>query len=338
MTVTSATDESLDWRYEDEIVYWSRVFAKWRAEGDKYLDSKLNPETHVDARIAGVFQKHFPDLPRVGVLDVGCGPLSVVGKRWGDKRVDVLGVDPLADVYKHILKKEGVQPPHLLLKGMGENADKVVAGRKFDYVHSRNALDHAEDAPLAVKSMAACVRKGGVFDLEIFVEEAIRAGYSGLHRWNFTPLADQVAIWNRHRITLLDDVIPDMPYRFTVADAGPPGVQVMFITMWNVDWDAIAPLPIGGNFARVQYDRVSNFLRVTPGAEFDPDRTVFTHVQKNGVTVASNYNWPAGAKSIVIRLPDQPLERVAMGQYHMTFKGHDPVFHNQWYEVAPINN
>ncbi len=48
---------------------------------------------------------------RIRILDVGAGPLTVLGKRLTGVQIDITAVDPLAGDYGTLLQRHGIAPP-----------------------------------------------------------------------------------------------------------------------------------------------------------------------------------------------------------------------------------
>src|SRR5690242_5490408 len=73
---------SADHMAEEELVFWNGIFDRRAAKGDGYVDFLLDPaaplQKEFEALIAG---SQVPDNHVVKVLDVGSGPLSVLGKK-----------------------------------------------------------------------------------------------------------------------------------------------------------------------------------------------------------------------------------------------------------------
>ena len=138
-------------RYDDEVEYWkgalSNAFSSGADSNSKYR-KLLDVELELDPTIA----KELPQpAPEGGwrVLDVGCGPLTVLGKKFQNSRLNITGVDPLADQYMQMLTELGVVPPFEARQGFGEEVNRYFPHNHFDLVYSRNALDHSQHPHLA---------------------------------------------------------------------------------------------------------------------------------------------------------------------------------------------
>jgi SAM-dependent methyltransferase len=122
-------------------------------------------------------------------IDVGCGAVSRL--RWGALNgfLRVTGVDPLLDMYAVVLERHGLAGlPSLRCArevsiGAEAMTDHLPAGA-YDFAYSSNALDHTEDPARIVRSLAACVRHGGLLALEVFTREGSRENWWQLHQFD----------------------------------------------------------------------------------------------------------------------------------------------------------
>ena len=132
-------------------------------------------------------------LPRV--LDVGCGPLSPLA--WGvdSKILDLTAVDPLADVYRFLLRAYRLDFPVTPVRCPVERLLSRFAPESFDVVYSRNALDHVEDADACIANICALLRKNGRFFFDGITREGTRQNWRGLHKHDFY-VADGRLMWS----------------------------------------------------------------------------------------------------------------------------------------------
>jgi len=131
----------------------------------------------------------------VGVLDVGSGPLSVVGKVWPTCPNIIINttLDPLAFEYRRLLLSFKVTPPFFVY-GTAEHLP--FASVAFPLVHARNSIDHAQDPVLALREMLRvsqwCVT------LNHYRNEGWHGSYWGWHNWNFdVDYQRHLILWGR---------------------------------------------------------------------------------------------------------------------------------------------
>jgi SAM-dependent methyltransferase len=125
----------------------------------------------------------------VDALDIGCGPISRL--RWGALQglLSITGIDPLLDMYHIVLKRHGLDNlPEICCQRElcipAEVLSQCVTPGSYDFAFSCNAIDHAEDPPLVVSQVAACLRPGGVFALESNKREGSRNNWAHLHQFD----------------------------------------------------------------------------------------------------------------------------------------------------------
>lgn len=140
-------------------------------------------------------------------MDVGAGPLTVVGKLWMGHPVSLTAVDPLAAQYDLLLDAFHLDPPVRTVFGEVESLSKTLPTSSFDLVYMRNALDHSYDPLSGIWEMLRVVRPGGKVILEHFVNEAEAENYVGFHQWNLCEETGRFIIWNRLARYCVDTVV-----------------------------------------------------------------------------------------------------------------------------------
>jgi ubiquinone/menaquinone biosynthesis C-methylase UbiE len=118
----------------------------------------------------------------VEILDVGAGPLTIVGKKWPGREVHITPLDPNVDGYDGLLAKHGIVPPCRTVFGLAEELD--FPEHSFDLVHARNSVDHSKDALQAIREMVRVVKKGCFVCLNHKVSEGRLEKYAEYHQWN----------------------------------------------------------------------------------------------------------------------------------------------------------
>ncbi len=173
-------------KYKDEIDWWNYILspenrASWmKAAIDPSKRFILFPPTLYDSI------KELNLVDKAKVLDVGSGPLSPLA--WGVDQniIEVIAIDPLANIYKQILMKLNIKYPVEPVQGRGEIINEMFEKESFDVVYSRNALDHSDSPSLCIKNMVTLLKKGGILYLEGFVNEGSTNRWEGLHQWDFS--------------------------------------------------------------------------------------------------------------------------------------------------------
>ena len=191
-------------RYEPR--YWGRFLetrgGEWRAS----FPSLLDPESALSEPL---ILERLDSLPqKISILDVGAGPLTVLGKRIPGREVEITAVDPLGDSYRVLLEREGLVPPVPTIACSGEDLRERFGDARFDVAFARNALDHSLDPLAIVRNMLAVTRPGGFVALRHYPGEGERRGYTLLHAWNFDIEDGAPVVFNRRQKFHLADEFP----------------------------------------------------------------------------------------------------------------------------------
>lgn len=131
----------------------------------------------------------------VRILDVGSGPLTVLGKRWNGHRIEITAVDPLADRYAELFERVGLEPLVRPVAGEAERVSESFPPDSFDLAYAQNCLDHGYDPLRSIEQMLELVRPGGCVLLEHAIDEGEYMNYDGPHQWNFRAEDGRFAIW-----------------------------------------------------------------------------------------------------------------------------------------------
>lgn len=192
-----------------EVGFWARV-----ARGD-YPEYQKNLIERAAGTLA--FPPHLSRFVRkdgktTRILDVGAGPHTIIGPVGSPGPISITAIDPLAEEYAALLKERNITP---LVETVFGEAEKIDASlTDFDLAYSRNALDHSYNPVAAFQAMAKAIHptEGWIY-VEGSVNEGEAQHYSGLHQWNFTPLENDLRIWNQNTTVNLSMVLGD---RYTI--------------------------------------------------------------------------------------------------------------------------
>jgi SAM-dependent methyltransferase len=118
------------------------------------------------------------------ILDVGAGPLTVLGKQWHGQPVHIVAVDPLAEAYDQLLADAHITPLVRTQQAFVETLGETFPANSFDIVHMMNALDHSRDPLTGILQMLGVVRPRGYVILSHATREATREHHTGMHQWD----------------------------------------------------------------------------------------------------------------------------------------------------------
>lgn len=175
-----------------EIDFWGQ----WTAtKGDRWpqdFNSRLDPNREANPAL---FEGLGVETPKV--LDVGAGPMSILGLKLKGKPIALSACDPLAPLYADMAARHGVDWPVKTASAFAEDLSAFYPRGEFDLVYCRNALDHSFDPVRGIEEMLLVARPGGRVALDHYVNEAEKARYDGFHQWNFEKIDGKFIIWNR---------------------------------------------------------------------------------------------------------------------------------------------
>jgi SAM-dependent methyltransferase len=178
-----------------EISFWDEYLASHGKSCG--AETEFNFRTTPEAELQPWLREwlNCPDGATVRVLDVGAGPLTWVGKKWSGRKVVIDAIDPLAEAYAEIMRRQNIQPPVPTKLGDGEDVVKIFGANIFDLAFARNCLDHSYNAIQAVVSMIEATKPGGIIFLWHNQDEAEHLCYQGLHQWNFRLEKGELLVW-----------------------------------------------------------------------------------------------------------------------------------------------
>ena len=170
-------------RLKSELDYW-QAWKKTATEHPEWTDVKrrTDPESLLVPLIVSFAPLPVHSYP-LKILELGCGPLSAMGRRFPDGRTaEITYTDPLAKEYESLAMPTFLQP---LLPVAAENLAGTFSEQSFDVVYASNCLDHGSDPLESCRQAMRALRPGGVFVLSHLYAAGLREGYDGLHQWNF---------------------------------------------------------------------------------------------------------------------------------------------------------
>lgn len=208
MHVTKTSESSFDiWSaaVDHELSFWDHWFATRGREWPDDYRARLDPDSPLSAYHRG-FIDHLPHA-KIRILDVGAGPLTLLGKTHPSKALEIVAVDALAERYDALIEKYGVKPPVRTIAGHAESLTRQFADSSFDLVTANNCIDHCYDPVLAVRQMVRVVKPGCIVALDHAENEADNEHHIGMHQWNFTIEKGHFIIRGRDTTTDVSEAI-----------------------------------------------------------------------------------------------------------------------------------
>jgi SAM-dependent methyltransferase len=189
----------------DEIWYWEDYLSTGGLEWPDEYKRMTSPDALITDPLLTAELDRSP-LKTVSILDVGAGPLTMVGTRYPGRDLSITAIDPLGAEYDALLARHQITPPVRTLTGAAEELTSYFPDESFDFTYARNSLDHTYDPLKAIDNMIRVTRKSGKVLLRHHAHEAENAKYFGLHQWNFEVDRGCFVIWSpgrEHNVTKL---------------------------------------------------------------------------------------------------------------------------------------
>jgi GT2 family glycosyltransferase/SAM-dependent methyltransferase len=177
-----------------ELAFWDAWFKTKGSQWPEDYRNRLNPDLPLMDFLLPLLPQHGEV---VRILDVGAGPLSVLGTKCPGRKIELRAVDPLADEYNRLLAAHAIVPRTRTEKCDAEQLLTMFPPNFFDLAYAQNCLDHSYNPLLAIEQMLLVVKPGAYVRLEHATDEGARGNYGGLHQWNFTGSdRGHFIIWN----------------------------------------------------------------------------------------------------------------------------------------------
>lgn len=167
----------------DEISFWDNWMKTRGSNWPLGFESRLDPDHKLQSILSDNID--VPDDLDVEILDVASGPMTWIGRRWGQRVVNVTAVDVLAPHYDRLLAKHGITPLVRTDYATVEELSRFVPADHYDLVFIKNALDHSRDPMKGIEEMLKVVKQGSNVVLFHERNEADKRGGGQLHNWNF---------------------------------------------------------------------------------------------------------------------------------------------------------
>jgi len=178
-----------------ELQFWNRVLETGGGEWPDDFKRRLDPDLPLEDWI--IDGMAIDDSRPLKVLDVGAGPLTVLGKRHKGAKIDITAVDPLAPFYSEIVSRLSIERLIETVQAFAEDLTAYFEVSTFDLAHCRNALDHSFDPMRGVDEMLAVTRVGGRIILLHNANEGETEKYQGFHQWNFDVENGRFIMWSK---------------------------------------------------------------------------------------------------------------------------------------------
>jgi len=170
--------------YQSEIDFWQETLSGGPAT---ISDPAYREAAFPDYLRLCIYELKKSSDTQLKLLEIGPGPVSLLSAGVDQGLFEITAIDPLADVYKKLMRQNGLSYPIKPVKGCGEKLLKYFDKNSFDIVYSSNALDHTISPRECMIQMSQVVIQGGIIFLEGFLREGSAAAWTGLHQHDLFP-------------------------------------------------------------------------------------------------------------------------------------------------------
>ncbi len=179
----------------EELDYWNQVLrgqggpGRYRTE----LLERADPHREFPRWLAGYITTSALEDARI--LDIGAGPISILGWRLDGVQLNISAIDALADEFNDMLETYGIYPPVKTEQLEAERICERFPSDFFDLIHCRNALDHCYDPVRIVRHVMRLLKPDATMIVCSKTNEAVENNYLGFHQWNIDATGTEVIIW-----------------------------------------------------------------------------------------------------------------------------------------------
>ena len=184
----------------EELRFWDK-WLRTRGAG-RYRPEEFARLLDPEEPLSGYYRSLIDQLAgsKVRILDVGAGPLTMLGKTHPTKKLEIVPVDVLASEYDALLAKHGIAPPVRTVFAEAEKLTESFPENSFDLVSARNSIDHTHDPLEAIKQMLRCVKENHILAMDHVENEGTNQHYRGLHQWDLTVERAEFLIRGKGRV------------------------------------------------------------------------------------------------------------------------------------------
>lgn len=183
--------------FSDELDFWNSWMKTKGLQWPTGFPIRFDPELQLQDYVTELID--VPYNSEVKILDVGAGPVTILGKNWEGRKINITAVDPLAKEYNKLLKKYNLESIVETTFARAEELTMIFAENHFDLVHASNSIDHSYDPFLSIQEMLKVVKPNSFVVLSHGVNEGENSNYDGLHQWNFYMKHDNFYIEGKRK-------------------------------------------------------------------------------------------------------------------------------------------
>jgi SAM-dependent methyltransferase len=177
-----------------EVSFFNHEFGgvnEWDGAPTRYAVNCIQQISSANCRLyypTWAFEQLPKSLPRpLKVLDIGCGPVSMLRRGAIQGEISITGLDPLIEMYTLVLARHGLDAMPKMrcdqeVNGLAEDMDRLLHNQKFDLIYTQNALDHTQQPGRVVENVSRLLAPNGLFTVQVATREGTRQNWDQLHK------------------------------------------------------------------------------------------------------------------------------------------------------------
>lgn len=174
---------------QEELVFWRNTIENPDSKHYHNFKKRCEPNKPLNDFV----EKYCSTRTNNIILDVGSGPISIVGTTHKLIDFEVIAIDPLANEYHKILLDNKVYQATTPISLAGEDISQMFQNNYFDIAYARNSIDHSLNPVKIVSNMINVVKPDG-FIVMTHIHKQAPPCCNGLHNWSFTKKLDDFII------------------------------------------------------------------------------------------------------------------------------------------------
>jgi SAM-dependent methyltransferase len=190
--IEKMTDNSRETGLIEELKFWDNWFASKGGKWPQDYNNRMDPFLPLQSDLSGYADRI--NSQHVGILDVGAGPLTKLGKTHPSKKISIIPTDLLAQQYDKLLHKYKINPIVRTQPVDAETLSEHFGYNVFEIVHAQNCLDHMAEPLKALQEMLWVTKPEGFVLLKHNECEGAIQKYHGMHQWDFSLHEDEFIV------------------------------------------------------------------------------------------------------------------------------------------------
>ena len=119
-----------------EMEYWIEYLVTHGQQWKEDFKMRVDPKSPLRENLI-IDRLNQVNSDSISILDVGAGPMTVIGKVFSGKNLNITAIDPLADKFNRILKNLHIIPPVRTIQCQGEELLQNFDAQSYDFAYAR---------------------------------------------------------------------------------------------------------------------------------------------------------------------------------------------------------